>query len=103
MAPLELIDHNISPNSPTLAEIARTVAGNWDDGATTEEVDEDGDLEGAFELARLHVSLRNEHHVEDREVFDVTEAETLYVQRRAHRFDQTGMHAATWTRINSWC
>ena len=103
MAPLEPIDRNISPNGPTLAEIARTVAGNWDDGATTEEeVDEDGDLEGAIELPRRPVSLRNEHHIEDREVFDVTEVETLRVQRRAHRFYQTGTHAGSWGRINSW-
>ena len=70
MAPVQPIDRNISPDWPTLAEVARTVAGNWDDGATTEEeVDEDGDLEGAFELPGRPVSLRNEHHVEDREVF----------------------------------
>lgn len=80
MAPLQPIDRNISPDWPTLAEVVRTVAGNWDDGATTEEeVDEDGDLEGAFELPGRPVSLRNEHHVEDREVFDVTEVETLRV------------------------
>ena len=41
MAPLQPIDRNISPDWPTLAEVVRTVAGNWDDGATTEEeVDE---------------------------------------------------------------
>ncbi len=103
MAPLQPIDRNISPDWPTLAEVARTVAGNWDDGATTEEeVDEDGDLEGAFELPGRPVSLRNEHHVEGREVFDVTEVETLRVQRRAHRFYQTGTHAGSWSRINSW-
>ena len=85
MAPLEPIDRNINPDWPTLTEVARTGAGNWDDGATTEEeVDEDGDLEGAFELPGRPVSLRNEHHVEDREVFDVTEVETLRVQRRVH-------------------
>ena len=98
MAPLEPIDRNINPDWPTLTEVARTGAGNWDDGATTEEeVDEDGDLEGAFELPGRPVSLRNEHHVEDREVFDDTEVETLRVQRRAHRFYQTGTHAATWS------
>ena len=59
MAPLQPIDRNISPDWPTLAEVVRTVAGNWDDGATTEEeVDEDGDLEGAFELPGRPVSLR---------------------------------------------
>ena len=73
MAPLEPIDRNINPDWPTLTEVARTGAGNWDDGATTEEeVDEDGDLEGAFELPGRPVSLRNEYHVADREVFDVT-------------------------------
>ena len=42
MAPLQPIDRNISPDWPTLAEVARTVVGNWDDCATTEEeVDED--------------------------------------------------------------
>jgi len=42
MAPLEPIDRNINPDWPTIAEVARTGAGNWDDGATTEEeVDED--------------------------------------------------------------
>ena len=98
MAPLEPIDRNINPDWPTLTEVARTGAGNWDDGATTEEeVDEDGDLKGAFELAVRPVSLRHEHHVEDREVFNVTEVETLRVQRRAHRFYQTGTHAATWS------
>ena len=103
MAPLEPIDRNINPDWPTLAEVVRTVAGNWDDGATTEEeVDEDGDLEGAFELPGRPVSLRNEHLVEDREVFDDTEVETLRVQRRAHRFYQTGTHAGSWSRINSW-
>ena len=87
MAPLQPIDRNISPDWPMLAEVARTVAGNWDVGAITEEeVDEDGDLEGAFELPERPASLRNEHHVEDREVFDVTEVETMHVQRRAHRF-----------------
>ena len=98
MAPLEPIDRNINPDWPTLTEVARTGAGNWDDGATTEEeVDEDGDLEGAFELPGRPVSLRNEHLVEDREVFDDTEVETLRVQRRAHRFYQTGTHAGSWS------
>ena len=41
MAPLQPIDRTINPDWPTLAEVARTGAGNWDDGATTEEeVDE---------------------------------------------------------------
>ena len=35
-------------------------------------------------------------------MFDVTEVETLRVQRRAHRFYQTGTHAGSWSRINSW-
>ena len=30
--------------------------------------------------------FEKEHHVEDIEVIDVTEVDTLYVQRRAHRF-----------------
>ena len=34
-------------------------------------------------------------------VFDVTEVETLRVQRRGHRFTKQ-VHAGSWSRINSW-
>ena len=47
---------------------ARLPATGTNGATTEEEVDEDGDLEGAFELPGRPVSLRNEHHVEDESV-----------------------------------
>ena len=93
MAPLQPIDRNISPDWPTLAEVVRTVAGNWDDGATTEE--EAMKMEIGRSVRTTDGLFRfNEHHVEDREVFDVMRWNRR-VQRRAHRFYQTGTHAGS--------